>query len=269
MNKNQRNQFQFFPYHLVTPSPWPIVISFSLLGMAIGGVMSMHGYINGSLVLSYSAFLTVMCMALWFRDIVSEGTLLGDHTKQVKSGLSIGFLLFLVSEAFAFFSVFWAFFHSSLSPAVEIGGVWPPIAIEPLDPLSLPFLNTVILVSSSAYVTFGHHGLIKKDRRSVILGTLITIALALLFSFFQYFEYVQAPFSFSDSVFGTVFYAMTGLHGFHVFVGTLFILVQWIRIILYHVTNTHHLGHESAILYWHFVDLIWIAVFFLLYFWGG
>jgi hypothetical protein len=147
MNIN-KNQFQAFPYHLVDPSPWPILVAFSVFSMAIGAVMYMHGFSNGGLLLNLGFILTVYGMILWFRDVISEGTLLGYHTKEVKNGLMIGFVLFVISEVFAFFSIFWAFFHSSLSPAIEIGGNWPPLGITPLDAFAIPLLNTFLLLSS-------------------------------------------------------------------------------------------------------------------------
>lgn len=145
---NLRNFFQKFPYHLVEISPWPILVSFSLLTMAIGAVMYMQGYPNGGSLLSLGFILTTYGMALWFRDIIIEGTYLGCHTIQVQKGLTIGVVLFIISEVFAFLSVFWAFFHSSLSPAVELGCVWPPQGITALDPFAIPLLNTILLLSS-------------------------------------------------------------------------------------------------------------------------
>ena len=139
-----RNQFQNFPYHLVETSPWPILVSFSLLSMAIGAVLYMQGYPYGGSLLSLGFALTGSGMALWFRDVITEGTYLGNHTLEVQKGLTIGVILFIVSEVFAFLSIFWAFFHSSLSPAIEIGGVWPPQGITALDPLAIPLLNTIL-----------------------------------------------------------------------------------------------------------------------------
>ena len=178
-------------------------------------------------------------------------TFLGDHTKRVRSGLTIGFLLFIVSEGFAFFSVFWAFFHSALSPSVEIGGIWPPFNLTTLNSFGLPLTNTVILLSSGAFITWGHHALIGKIRKSTLNGSLVTLILAILFTYYQAIEYSEASFSFADSVFGTVFFASTGLHGFHVIVGTLFLLYSAVRIYSYHSTSSHHVGLESAIAYWH------------------
>lgn len=169
----------------------------------------------------------------------------------------------------AFLSVFWAFFHSSLAPTIEIGGTWPPVGIESVDAFAIPLLNTILLLSSGAFVTWGHHALIKGDRFGAIVGTFITIILALIFTGLQAFEYMEAPFSFADSVFGTVFYASTGLHGLHVIVGTIFLTVAFIRIVQYHYTDSHHAGFESAILYWHFVDVVWIFLYIFVYVWAS
>ena len=264
-----RNQFQNFPYHLVETSPWPILVSFSLLSLTLSAVMYMHGYPNGGILLLLGFVLTAYGMSVWFRDVNTEATALGDHTHEVQKGLILGVLLFIVSEVFAFVSVFWAFFHSSLSPAIEIGGIWPPQGITPLDAFAIPLLNTMLLLSSGAFITYGHHALLQGNRHSTILGTLICIVLAIVFTGLQYYEYSQAGFSISDSVFGSSFYASTGLHGLHVIVGTIFILVGWFRIVNYNLTSRHHLGYEFSILYWHFVDVVWLFLFIAVYYWGG
>lgn len=269
MNKINLSQYQAHPYHLVEPSPWPILVSFSLLSLATGAVMYMQGHPNGDLLLLLGLILTATGMGLWFRDIITEGTLQGHHTLQVQKGLIMGIVLFIVSEVFAFFSVFWAFFYASLSPAIEIGGTWPPLGITALDPFSIPLLNTFLLLSSGAFVTYGHHALIAGDRKGAILGTFLTIVLAIIFTGLQYVEYSEAGFTIADSVYGTVFYASTGLHGLHVIVGTIFILVGFMRILNYHLTDTHHIGHEAGILYWHFVDVVWLFLFVAVYYWGG
>ena len=264
-----RSKFQSHPYHLVDPSPWPISMSFALLVTTISAVMYMQGFNYGGYLLNLGVLLVSTGMALWLRDVIVEATYLGHHTVEVQKGLSIGIVLFIISEVFAFLSVFWAFFHSSLSPAVEIGGSWPPMGITPLDPFAIPLLNTILLLSSGAFVTYGHHALIQGDRKGAILGTLLTIIFAVVFTALQYYEYSEAAFTITDSVYGTVFYASTGLHGFHVIIGTIFILVGFIRLVNYHLTDTHHQGHEAGILYWHFVDVVWLFLFIAVYYWGG
>lgn len=143
-----KNKYQSHTYHLVDQSPWPILISWTLFFMAIGAVLYMHGYNNGGLLLNLGFFLTSAVMYFWLSDIHIEGSFLGNHTKEVKNGLMIGFILFVISEVFAFISVFWAYFHSSIVPSVEIGGYWPPLGIVPLNPFSIPLLNTFLLLSS-------------------------------------------------------------------------------------------------------------------------
>lgn len=264
-----RAKFQAFPYHLVEPSPWPLLVSFALFSTAIGAVMSFHGYPYGTLLLELGSLITVSGMLLWFRDVTVEATMQGKHTSKVVKGLVIGIVLFIISELFAFLSIFWAYFHSSLSPAIEIGGIWPPQGITALNPFAIPLLNTFLLLSSGAFVTFGHHALIKGDRSNAILATFITILLAIVFTGLQYYEYSEAAFTMSDSVFGSSFFASTGLHGIHVIVGTIFIVVGLSRIINYHLTDTHHQGHEAGIYYWHFVDVVWLFLFLCVYYWAG
>jgi len=206
-------KLQSFPYHLVDQSPWPILLSFSLLNLTVGAVSYMHGYPYGGWILLVGLILTIWGMILWFKDVVIEAAFLGHHTKQVQNGIMLGFILFVISEVFAFFSVFWAYFHSSLSPTIELGGIWPPIGITPLDPLAIPLLNTFLLLSSGAFVTYAHHSLVGGKRKLAIEGLIFTVILAIIFTALQYFEYSEASFTFADGVFGSTFYASTGLHG--------------------------------------------------------
>ncbi len=268
-NKNMKNiyRLQAHSFHLVEPSPWPLMTSLSLGIMAMGGVVFF--YKIGSEILIIGFIATALTSALWWRDCIREGTLEGHHTKKVRKGINIGFILFIVSEIFFFFSIFWAYFHSSLSPSVELGGIWPPMGIESLNIWELPLLNTIILLSSGATVTTAHHGLIYGERRIVILSLLATLILAVLFIACQGYEYYNAPFTFSDGAFGSTFFFATGFHGIHVIVGTIFLMVAYNRIYKYELTDTHHVGFESAILYWHFVDIVWLFLFISVYYWGS
>jgi len=266
--KQIKLNFQFFPSHLVDRSIWPLMVSSSLFGLVIGTVQYFHGYSTGFLLFKAALVLTMIGAGLWWKDVVIEASFKGNHTKKVRIGIAQGFMLFIISEVMAFLSVFWAYLHASLSPSIEIVS-WPPIGITPLDAFAIPFINTLILLSSGGFITFAHHALIAKNRKFALNGIFITIVLAIVFTFLQYVEYNQASFTFADSVFGSAFFATTGLHGAHVLIGTIFIYVQFIRLINYHMSNEHHLGLELSILYWHFVDVVWLFLFCVVYYWGG
>ncbi len=267
--KKIKSLFQDHPFHLVSPSLWPIYTSMGLLGLTVNAALSMHGFINNYYFVYLSALIVILSMSFWFRDIISEATFLGNHTLAVQKGLNLGVVLFIVSEALFFMAIFWAFFHSALTPTIELGAQWPPIGIEPVNPFELPLLNTVILLSSGATITYAHHSFISKNRKGTLYGSIATIILAIVFTLFQGIEYSVSSFTISDGVFGTCFFFGTGFHGLHVIIGTIFLGVAFIRIFFYHMTNNHHLGYESAILYWHFVDVVWLFLFFSMYYWGS
>lgn len=236
--------------------------------MLTGNVLYMHFYSKGSFFATLGLFLVVITAIIWWRDVIREATFEGQHTEAVQAGLKMGFTLFIVSEAMLFFAFFWGYFHSSLNPTVEIGCTWPPVGIIPMNPWGIPLLNTFILLTSGATVTWAHYALIAGYRKQVIEGTFYTIVLATVFTGFQGYEYINATFSVSDGIYGTTFYSCTGLHGLHVIIGTIFITVCFFRNLNYHFTRTHHMGFEAAIWYWHFVDVIWIFLFLTIYWWG-
>lgn len=264
-----RSHFQAHPFHLVSPSPWPIYTSFSLLFLTTTGVLTMHGFNQAGLFLPFTLLSLILSMTYWWRDVISEGTYLGNHTLSVQKGLNMGVALFIVSEALFFLAIFWAFFHSALSPTVELGAQWPPMGIEAVNPFELPLLNTVILLSSGVTVTYAHHCLIQGNRKGSLYGLLFTVILALIFTGFQAVEYSVSSFTISDGAFGSCFYFGTGFHGLHVIIGTAFIAVGLWRVCAYHCTVNHHLGLESSILYWHFVDVVWLFLYVSIYYWGS
>jgi len=260
---------QKHPFHLVDPSPWPIFAATGAFSSTIGGVMFFHGYNGGGYVLSLGICMIVYSMIVWWRDVIREATFEGHHTVTVQTGLRYGMILFIVSEIMFFVAFFWAFFHSSLSPTLDIGAVWPPLGIQVLNPWEVPFLNTIILLSSGAAVTWAHHAIVAGIKKEAIHALLITIVLAIVFTGFQALEYVEAPFTIADSVYGSCFFLATGFHGFHVFVGTVFLTVCVIRLSKSHFNQTHHFGFEAAAWYWHFVDVVWLFLFVAIYWWGG
>lgn len=257
------------PYHLVDPSPWPLFASISAFITTTGGVMYMHSYQGGGFVLALGITMVLYSMAVWWRDVIREATYQGLHTQAVQTGLRYGMILFIISEIMFFVAFFWAFFHSSLAPSVEIGAVWPPKGIQVLNPWEIPFLNTVILLSSGAAVTWAHHAILAGNRDQAVSALILTILFAAVFTGFQAYEYIEAPFTISDSVYGSTFYLATGFHGFHVFIGTVFLTVCLFRLHGHHFTKNHHLGFEAAAWYWHMVDVVWLFLFVCIYYWGG
>jgi ubiquinol-cytochrome c reductase cytochrome b subunit len=375
------------PFHLVNVSPWPFLVSISVFALTIGIVLYFHRFQVGEITLFLGLISLGITMSCWFRDIIREGTFEGHHTLLVQKGLKLGMILFIISEIMLFFSFFWAFFHSSLSPAIQIGGIWPPKGIITFNPWEIPLLNTVILLTSGITVTWAHYAVRSRHMRSIVhtynplryagklsrylhrarklrhqrdyfwvrrLGVFrkfkrfipqfpyelglwqtlrkmnfflafssdfyqeakppksiqpltrvlalapfkplhdslwlirsfflsflhhsrqdlivalgLTIFLGLIFTCIQYYEYKFAPFTLSDSVYGSTFYLTTGFHGLHVIIGTIFLIVCIIRAYKYHFTNTHHTGLESAIWYWHFVDVVWLGLYISIYHWGG
>ena len=258
----------YHPFHLVDPSPWPYVGSFAALGLTSGSVMYFHSYKYGDLLAIFSLSIIILVMIVWWRDVIREATYQGHHTLIVQRGLKYGMLLFILTEVVFFFSFFWAFFHSALGPDIHLGAVWPPIAIQALNPFEVPLLNTAILLSSGATATWSHHALIAGDRKNAILALLFTVVLGILFTLLQAMEYYEATFTIADSVYGTTFYVATGFHGLHVIIGTAFLAVCFIRMINHHFTKHHHNGFEASLWYWHFVDYVWIFLFISIYWWG-
>ena len=264
-----RNIHEQHPFHIVNPSPWPLFTAFSLMALAISFLLYFNFYKNSFLYLSLSFSLFCFFLCRWFSDIVTESTFEGYHTQKVQNGLRFGMILFIASEVMFFFSFFWAFLHCSLATSIDIGNIWPPKYINTLDPWSLPLVNTIILLSSGVTITWAHKAILDNRRSDVIYGTLATISYGLLFSFIQYYEYVEAPFNINDGIYGSLFFLLTGFHGFHVAVGSIFLVICLIRQIHYHFTALQHIGFECAIYYWHFVDVVWLFLFILVYIWGS
>jgi len=274
--------YQKHPFHLVEFSPWPIITSFSLLLLTLGAIFYFYWLDNNQIIIlgeiynilpRYIILLglitTILSMFLWFKDIIIEGTFQGSHTKKVVKGLKNGFMLFVVSEVMFFFSIFWAYFHNSLSPSILLSSEWPPNGITSFDPWSIPLFNTIILLSSGVTITWTHWSIINgSNKLNTIISLILTIALAIFFTFVQGYEYYNAPFNISDGVYGSVFFFSTGFHGLHVIIGTIFILVCLIRVIKDHFTTSHRVGLESAIIYWRFVDVVWLFLFISVYWWG-
>lgn len=255
---------QNHPFHIVTPRPWPLIISLSIFNNLLITVRWFHS-IN---YWTWSTFpCTLLCALQWWRDIIRESTFQGCHSINVQKIIRSGIILFIISEIFFFISFFWAFFHSSLSPNVEIGQLWPPYNIEPFRPYEIPLLNTIILVSSGFTITWSHHSILNNIFSERIKSLKITILLGSLFTSLQIYEYFEAKFTIADSIYGSTFFVSTGFHGIHVIIGTSFLLVCISRLNSLHFSKCHHFGFEAAAWYWHFVDVVWLFLYISVYWW--
>lgn len=265
-NKNKH------PFHIVTPSPWPFCISISILSFIISFVCYLHFYPKAGLFVILSFLLFCLILICWFNDIIFESTIQMKHTTYVQKGLRLGMILFIVSEIMFFFSFFWAFFHSSLSPSIQIGAIWPPKGIIVFNPWEIPFLNTIILLLSGLWASLAHHIIKNKVKQFFLLANFsffFAICLGIIFTIFQLYEYITAPFSISDSVYGSIFFLATGFHGFHVIIGTLFLIVVGIRNYYNHFFILEAVSVDCAVWYWHFVDVVWLFLFISIYWWGS
>nr|APT41440.1 cytochrome c oxidase subunit III [Psychodopygus squamiventris maripaensis] len=255
------------PYHLVDYSPWPLTGAIGAMMTVSGLIMWFHQY--NMMLLIMGTIITLITMYQWWRDISREGTFQGLHSIPVTLGLRWGMILFIVSEVFFFVSFFWAFFHSSLSAAIELGAMWPPTGITPFNPFQIPLLNTAILLASGVTVTWAHHSLIEKNHSQASQGLFFTIVLGIYFTILQAYEYIEASFTIADNVYGSTFFVATGFHGLHVLIGTTFLIICLIRHLQNHYSNTHHFGFEAAAWYWHFVDIVWLFLYVSIYWWGN
>nr|AMX74009.1 cytochrome c oxidase subunit 3 [Scydosella musawasensis] len=255
------------PFHLVDYSPWPLLSSFNLLSLMMGMIKWFH--LNNSSLLLMSMLSMLLMMYQWWRDTIRESTFQGHHTNKVMLSMQLGMILFITSEIFFFLSFFWGFFHSSLSPTMELGMYWPPSFISVFNPLMIPLLNTMILLSSGLTITWAHHSLMENNFKEMTQGLLITVILGVYFSMLQAYEYIEAPFTISDSVYGSSFYMATGFHGLHVLIGTTFLLICLLRHLKNHFSSTHHFGFEAGAWYWHFVDVVWLFLYISIYWWGS
>nr|QEJ81469.1 cytochrome c oxidase subunit 3 [Diaphanes citrinus] len=254
-------------YHMVEISPWPLLGSLSGMNFMAGMIMWFHIYNNQLLLMSLMNMTFIMYQ--WWRDISREGSYQGLHTMKVMKGLRWGMILFIISEIFFFISFFWSFYHSSLSSSIEIGMIWPPKGINTFNPLQIPLINTLILISSGISVTWAHHSLLENNYLESIKSLMITIILGMYFTILQGYEYLESMFSMADSVYGSTFFLATGFHGLHVIFGTMFLMTCMFRIIINQLSSNHHFGFEAAVWYWHFIDMVWLFLYISIYWWGS
>ncbi len=285
-------------FHILPPSPWPMLTSLAALWLAVGGLMYMKEAAHGGWVLLSGFAAVLFCMMSWWVEVVREAKA-GDHTPVVQLHLRYGMILFIASEVMFFVGWFWAWFDYALFPvamtvsdhgsvvdlAADAVAVFPAKGLEVLPAFELPLLNTFILLLSGTTVTWAHHGLIHNQRGGALKGLWgvigvgendvvkkglwLTIILGLIFSGIQAYEYAHAPFVFGKTNYSSAFYMATGFHGFHVIVGTIFLMVCLLRAYQGDFTPRQHFGFEAAAWYWHFVDVVWLFLFVAVYVWGS
>jgi cytochrome c oxidase subunit 3 len=283
-------------YHLVNPSPWPLVGSIASTVMMFGAVVWMKGLFGidkgTSWIFIAGLALVLFTMAGWWMDVTREANA-GDHTPVVSIGLRYGMVLFIASEVMFFVAWFWAYFNTAIFHGDVSVSAWPPAGIVTLDPWHLPLLNTLILLTSGTTVTWAHHAIQTGDKKGAVQGLALTVILGMIFTAVQAYEYIHAPFTFGfnglalepftqashaaltsgvgnmGAIYGSNFFMATGFHGFHVIVGTIFLIVCLFRAMAGHFTPERHFGFEAAAWYWHFVDVVWLFLFAAIYVWGA
>jgi len=270
-NKHIKRNFQTerHPYHFVNRSPWPFYTSITVGTMLMSSVAYLHFYTFGLIFFQLNFILLLLCLTSWWSNVILESTYEGHHTLAIQNNIKTAMILFILSEVCFFFAFFWSFFHVSVFPSIFIGGTWPPFGVVTPNIWLIPLLNTFLLIFSGITLTWAHHAIIERNRIESIAGFILTIVAGTLFLGLQYFEYTETTFTISSSVFGSIFFLLTGFHGMHVLIGLTFIIICFIRHIQYHFTSSHHVGFEVAAWYWHFVDVVWIGLFLSLYWWGG
>lgn len=251
-------------FFLLQLSPWPLILSLSSFNFILS-LLLFFKYFNFSILIANLVLLS-FCSFYWWNSYRGEFNLEGKSSFILENGVKIRIVLFISSEVFFFFSFFWSYFHYFLSPNLEVGLRWPPVIVEMFDFSNVPLINTLVLMGSGLTVTISHYYLINKDLKLSNLWLALTVILGGFFSFLQWVEYSNSFFSISDGNFGTSFFILTGFHGIHVLIGSLFLLKVLARRKFLRNSEKRRLRFELASWYWHFVDVVWIFLYFFLYY---
>lgn len=270
LNSRRRKNSTF----VAAASPWPILMATAIASTFVAMALWLHYYKYALFFLYAEVVIFILVLSFWFKDLIIEAQYAGLYQIKTRKALRLGFLIFLASEAMFFFALFWAYFHFSLNPSVWIGATWPPYGFKTIPVVGLPLLNTIILVTSGVTLTYAQKALAahrkhEGGRSAAIYGMQLTLGLAVMFIMVQWYEFAHCWFSINDSVYGSIFFFITGFHGIHVIIGTIFLSVMYVRILNYHFFREEQTALDMAAWYWHFVDVVWILVFLVVYCWGG
>jgi len=263
----------------------PIMLSFTLVGFCFffvnyiwlddlfrevfghPGHCGFKHHVHGSRNFFFYLLLASWLIFAWFEHISFEQSE-GYHSSKVNTDYYLAFVFFLFSEVMFFLSVFWAFLHFSLGGSLDLGYMWPPIGLDHVSYLNLPLYNTLLLITSGLCVTWSHNSLKIGDFQDASKGLFCTVVFGVTFLTTQLFEYVLTNFNINDSVFGSIFFFGTGFHGMHVLLGTIALIYHFRKLLSGKLSSHTHTGFLFTIWYWHFVDIIWLLLYFIFYIWG-
>jgi len=274
-------------YYLAPPSHWPILGSIALMLLAFGFVMDLNGMGNGKLVMLGGAGVLLIMLFGWFGTVIRESES-GKYNEQVDLSFRWSMSWFIFSEVMFFAAFFGALFYTRAISVPDLGSgetllqLWPhytaawPTAgpglaakFTPMEAWGIPAINTLLLLTSGLTVTWAHWGLKKNNRTQLVIGLIMTVALGMSFLGLQAYEYHEAytklGLTLGAGVYGATFFMLTGFHGFHVTVGTIMLIVILFRSMAGHFKPSHHFAFEAVSWYWHFVDVVWLLLFVVVY----
>lgn len=276
----EKNTSQHPHYYIPAPSYWPIIGSLALLITASGFVLLLQQEKSGPYIMATGILVLIYMVFGWFATVIRENQK-GLFNGQVDQSFRWGMCWFIFSEVNFFAAFFGALFYVRIFAVPELAdtpilwpdysGAWPtagPGLEEQFTPMAawgIPAINTLILLSSGATVTWAHWGLKRNNRSQLNIGLLLTIVLGLIFLSLQVYEYLVADFSLNTGIYGATFFMLTGFHGAHVTLGVIMLSVILGRTLAGHFTPTNHFGFEAVTWYWHFVDVVWLILFIFVY----
>nr|YP_009059147.1 cytochrome c oxidase subunit III [Cervaphis quercus]AGQ46309.1 cytochrome c oxidase subunit III [Cervaphis quercus] len=255
------------PFFILNLSPWPIFLSKKGFNFMMSKIMMMNFKFNYFMLKNF--LLTFLTSMLWGGGVIWGSTYQGNHNFFIMKIFKFWKIFFIILEKFFFISFFWNFLQNFLAPPNEMGVNWPPKNLKFFNPILIPLLNTIIFLTPSFTIPLSHFYFLNNKKKKTIMSLNLTIILSIYFMFLQSIEYNEATFTFSDSIFGSSFFMATGFHGMHVMIGTMFLLVNLMRLVNMQMSYIHHISFELAIWYWHFIDIIWLFLYMTFYWWNN
>jgi len=252
-------------FYIPQSSPWPVLFSGRTFNLFCVLLIWAEGEVARSFIIGF--FLVgLVIITLWFLDVYWERGRSGFSSFEIDSSLKVSMVWFIRREVIFFFSFFFSYVALDRCTEITTGAAWPPIYIPLVIATSIPLLNTIILLRRGISLTWCHHIIISGYREEAVLALTITLLLAVSFTSLQLFEYLECGFSLNDSFFGRIFFIATGFHGLHVILGSVILLVCRVQILKDNVCrNRNHALFEIRSWYWHFVDVVWLFLFLIIY----